>query len=634
MASPFKIVRAAAKQVVSSIATLFVDAQVKRPPSPFEEWDYEEATEALADAFDAQTIDTSRNTDDSGVGGSVGSVTFLPRQDMVNPILTNRAFYQGDHWQNGAGWIGPHPEMGNPSFNESMLEIAKIFTSKNAVKEVVSRHMLGVLGKNIQWGFAPTRDLANDEKPTDEEQRLIDEATALIRDWLKKRKVVALLRDAVTTLLLSERAALRLGVPAGLSEERGGQRVVVATSVAQGLQYIFPEHPLPEDAAVITDNDTKLDVGVWAYTAERETGATVEGDTPTSTVGTEEEDYAAVCFVTQDGLTVTRIFKEKADTPDSEQALNLGGRLQLYEMRRNALITLQVQQQQRALNLAESMIPRAGVTSGFLERLLIDAQLPGKREVVDGKETGRWIEEPFYTGAGTVNFLQSSEFMDEEGKIKRANAQAIFRDPIPPEGPIAASTKHYHAILDETGQLHAIMSGNATPSGVSRLNARIEYLTTLQMTQEEAEGAFRFLVDTALAMAEALAQKPGQYTKTIRCQASCRLDTGTLAPDERTAIEASIGKTLSRETAMALVGVEDIDAEMARIAADPLSRAALATAVGTALLALTTPGASLEGAATFMGIEPEDMKKLLTAPDPPPPPVTVPPVPPPPKAAP
>jgi hypothetical protein len=141
-------------------------------------------------------------------------------------------------------------------------------------------------------------------------------------------------------------------------------------------------------------------------------------------------------------------------------------------------------------------------------------------------------------------------------------------------------------------------------------------------------------VDTALAMAEALAQKPGQYTKTIRCQASCRLDTGTLAPDERTAIEASIGKTLSRETAMALVGVEDIDAEMARIAADPLSRAALATAVGTALLALTTPGASLEGAATFMGIEPEDMKKLLTAPDPPPPPVTVPPVPPPPKAAP
>lgn len=622
MASPLRLL----KKAISSLATLMADAQIQRPVSPFEDWGYDTSAEALAEAFDAQTIDTSRKNV-PGVGGSVGSVTFLSRQDNINPIDINRAFYDGDHWQNGAGWIGPHPEVSNPAFTESMLEIAKIFTSKNVVKEVVSRHMLGVLGKSIQWGFVPMRDLADDEEPTEQEAKLISEATTLIRDWLKRRKVVALLRDAVTTLLLSERAALRLGVPAGLSQELAGKRVVIAKSVAQGLQYVFPEHPVPEDAAVITDEDTRLEAGLWQYTAERG-GTTVEGDrTSANVTSDDEEQYAAICFVDQNGMTVTRIFKEKSTTPESESELNLGGRLQLHEMRRSTLITLQVQQQQRALNLAWSMVPRAGVTYGFLERLMIDAQLPGRKEIdaETGQPTGRWIEEPFYTGAGTTNFVQSSEYMDEEGKVKRANAQAVFRPPIDPTGPLMASDKHYHAILDETGQLHVTMSGSATPSGVSRLNSRIEYLSTLQMTQEETEAAFLFLVDTALAMAEALAQQPGTYTKLIRCQASCRLDTGTLAPDERTAIESSIGKTISRETAMSLVGVEDTDAEMARINADPLSKATLGKAVGDALLSLTTPGASLEGAATFMQLPKDDINNLLTAPDPTPVPIIVPP---------
>lgn len=594
------------------------------PPSPFERWDYDRTADAIAEAFDDQTIDVSMK-EDSQFSPSPGQVSFLARRSYANPVQVNRAFFQGDHWQNGDGWIGPHPAATDIAFSDSMQEIANIFTSKNVVREITIRHMLGCLGKAMQFGFVPQRELDKDEKPTPQEEKLATEAMALLRPWLKNRKVITTLRDAVCTLLLSERAALRLMVPVGMARRNDrGELIVSARSVEEALRFIFVEHPLPDNSAVITDPDTKTEAGLWQYTAADDANDDLDDDASLAEGGETtlddpdgDEDYAAITFIDENGITVTKIFAEGTTVPDSESSLDLGGRLTMFEMRRAALITVQVQQQQRSLNLAESMIPRTSVTAGFLERLMIDAQLPGKPELdAAGNKTGRWIEEPFYVGAGTTNFIQSAEYMDEEGKIKRASAKMQYRDPITAEGPIAASEKHYRSMLDETGQLHVVMAGDSNPSGTSRINARLEYLSTLQLTSGEVEAAFMFILNTALAMAEALSQQVGYYTNTIRAQASCRLDTGSLTPEERTAIEASIGKTISRETAMALCNVEDIDAEKARMAADPLARAELGLAVGGALTALTTPGASLEGAAKFLGMEPDLLKDLLTSPPP------------------
>lgn len=589
----------------------------KRPASPFESWNFERATQAIDAAFDNQSIDITEHETAVVIPASGGTPMFLPRRTRTNPIVVNRLFYQGDHWQNGDGWIGPHPELENPKFGVAMQEIANIFTSKNVVREVTIRHALGVVGRNIQWGFTPvvTPDTA-DGKPSEEIQKKIKEATNIITPWLERRKVATLLRDAVCTLILSERAGIQLVVPPGLADEDGeGNLVIHAASVEEALKFIFPEHPLPDNACVVTDQDTKLEAGLWRYMSGRsEEGDELAGsETPSTTTPDEEEkEYAALCFVDQDGDTVIRVFEEGDDTPVSS-FLNMGERIPMFEMRRAALVTLQVQQAQRALNLAETMIPRTAITAGFMERTLIDAQLPGEPEVdKEGNETGRWIEKPFYTGAGTTNFIESSEFEDEEGKIRAKRADIRYREPISAEGPIKASDKHYRSILDEVCQLHVVMAGDSNPSGSSRLTARIEYLATLQLTQGEVEAAFRFIVDTALAMAEALAEKPGEYTSVIRAQCACRLDGGPLLPVERQAIEASIGKTISQETAMMLVGIENVDAEKVRMASDPQARAVYGKTVGEAIGMLTTPGATFEGAAKFIGV-PEELIGILLA---------------------
>jgi hypothetical protein len=588
----------------------------KRPPSPFDKWDFEKGDKAIDDAFDAQTIDVTISGEQEVVPAAGGTPMFFARRSSVNPIQMNRLFFQGDHWQNGDGWIGPHPERENQAFNEAMQEIANIFTSKNVVRETVIRHSLGVVGRNIQWGFTPVAPITSEDgKPPEEIQAKIKEAENLIRPWLQNRKVATLLRDAVCTLLLSERAGIQLVIPPGLADKDGeGSLVIRAATIADALNFIYPEHPIPDNACVILDQMTKQEAGLWRYTAgeDDQGNELVAGETRTTTPD-EEVDYVAICFVDQDGDTVIRVFREGGDSPEAESFLEMGQRIPMFEMRRAALITTQVQQAQRALNLAETMIPRTAITSGFMERVMIDAQLPGEPEVdAEGNETGRWIEKPFYTGAGTTNFLESSEFEDEEGKLRSKRADVKWREPISADGPIKASDKHYRSILDEVSQLHVVMAGDSNPSGTSRLTARIEYLATLQLTQGEVESAFRFIVDTALAMAEALAQKPGEYTNVLRTQCACRLDAGPLLPAERAAIEASIGKTISQETAMMLVGVEDVDAEKARMAMDPMSRASFGSTVGDALNKLTAPGAPVDGAARFIGLSETMIKILLT----------------------
>jgi hypothetical protein len=221
-------------------------------------------------------------------------------------------------------------------------------------------------------------------------------------------------------------------------------------------------------------------------------------------------------------------------------------------------------------------------------------------------KTGRFVPDPLKLGFGTSNFMVGVVGgKDAMGKEVLTSPDVKWRDPVPVDAPIDAAQRHYLDILDETSQLHVVLSGDAVVSGKSREQARKEFLNSLLDTAPEAEAAHTFLLETPLAMAEALAGTPGALTSLVRAEVKCLLDTGPLDPTEIAANEASIGKTVSQETAMARNGVDDVDAEKARMAADPLSRATLAKAQGDALTSLTTAGMSIETAAEVIGIDPK-----------------------------
>lgn len=460
-------------------------------------------------------------------------------------FTANKAFFAGDHWQGGAGWTGPMVEAGHNLYNQMLAEIQKGFVSKNTVSEVIERHKNGVIGREPAWSLTVRRPLAEGEQPTTEEQALIDEAEALLTEWWDARQAHSILQEAVAAMLWSRRGPLRLFVPP--VEINDGR--IARTDLKTSLFRIHLHQPDPDQATVYTDRSTMKPLGIYTYQ-----------------VG--EQNFAELVFE-QGGQTVIRLVGQQTegeeDTPPL-YPLPLSGRLLVYETVRRRLISDQVAQNQKLLNLALTMMQRNVVQAGFLERTFFNTQLPGQ-EIDDASAPGgkRFVPGPLHIGAGATNFFSGVLVEDDEGRQTLANPSVQYRDPVPVTTFTETKEAAYKTILEECDQLHVAISGDATASGESRKQARTEFEQSLADTKTEVEMAIRWLLETVLAMGAVFSGQPGRFDS-LRATASCRIDTGPIsADDQRVARELVEAEIISRETAMGRVGIDDPGAESARI---------------------------------------------------------------------
>lgn len=528
-----------------------------------------------------------------------------------------RSMLDGDHWLGGVGWIGPRPGPSEDGYNETMALIHQGFISQNTLLEVVDRHVAGVLGREPHWSFAPRRALKPDEEANAEEAALIAEAEAVATEWWDVRKIQKVLQEVTRTLLYARRATLRLFVPRGklrstnIVDETGRAKtvkVVDAADVPEGLRKIYTDTPLPEKAAVVEDPDSRELVGVVLYTQ----GQNVTGSGSPAEVA--ELTYLAEERASGQPLTIIRQASKGAGGPAVR--LDFGGRLTMYEVSRVPFITSQMVQLQRALNLALSALPRNVITGGWLERVIANAQMPGAFVTDPTKPTGkRWVPSRHVTGAGSTAYLKGLKNVDAStGGESYATPSIQWRPPTPVDPTVEAQEALYRSMLREAKQEHVLMTQSVNASGKSREQARADFEMTLQPTAAELNTLGRWILETVLAMAEAFAGTPGKYTTTLRGVFDCVIDTGPITAEERTSIDASVtAGTLSRETGMALEGVQDTAAEMARIQRDPTAQLAATTQRAAAFSSLVGQGADIEGAALAVGF-PDDIAAEL-APD-------------------
>jgi hypothetical protein len=471
----------------------------------------------------------------------------------------NRLMYDGDHWgPAGCFWIGPRPAQNDAGASDTMTQIARALISKNVIAEVVRRHVGGCLGRPMAWSLSLARPLADGEQPTADEQVLIQDATALIRSTWDARGLGAMLQDAAATLLLAGRAPLRLYVPSGLLDD--GQ--IPAGDLVESMALIYADPaPDPTAATVANDESTRQDVGIYAFTEGKATAI--------------ELSYL------DNDLT----FLRRLDQAEPAYALDFGGRLPLYEMRRPQLITPQVRQQQQLLNLSLTMLGRNVVLGGFLERILLNAQLPGT--MIKGADgITRFVAAPFQVGAGTTNVLAGIPIRNDLGEITGyTTPSVIYRDPVRTDTFVETKDAAYRGILEEVQQLHAIISGDAAASGESREQARADFITSLSDTETQIEQAGRWLIETLLAMASAFAGQPGHFAA-LRATVACRIDAGPISALDQGATRDNVAAgLLSVETGMERIGVEDTAAELARIASEREAAATLQTNTTGSILA-------------------------------------------------
>jgi hypothetical protein len=534
--------------------------------------------------FDALTLDESKK---------------LVEDSIPAEAHTSAKFIAGDHWQNGDGWVGPVPDLDDPDYGITLSLIKQAFTSRNVIKEIVNRHMRGVIGEEPTIGVAPRVPLKAGEKMEDAQVERKRELEAAITEWWDSRGAHLTIQKAVARSCWAGRSSLRLYVPRG--KVLTGV-IPTQPDITSALSLVYLDAPDPLLSTVHVDEDTKDQIGVLLTEVGGDLRVELTYLGPsTSTIENDPKNPRP---------TIIRTIDKDADT---QFLVAIGGRITMYVIERELIITEQQHQMQKALNLCQSMIPRTVVTGGFLERIILNALPPG-HWLTDAKgKKIQFVRTTWQTGPGTTQWVRGIELPQKDGSVQLTTPSVTLREPSDTKPADDGKRALYQDMLEEADQAHILMNGDANASGKSRQEGRSDYEVSLTQTEAPTNGAGRWVIETILAMAEQFMMKPGTILNDWRGQFECRVNSGRVTFEERQQIlrERDAG-LISNETAMSQIGVLDVQGEMDRMSAEQGGfDLALLKRQAEILALLGTAGATIDGAAELVGIAAADAAKLF-----------------------
>lgn len=524
------------------------------------------------------------------------------RTGGLDDYAINRKLFDGDHWLDGKGWVGPMPgDNDDDDFRtEARERIRLAFCSQNVVREVVERHAGGVAGHPPQVGLVADETDDEDKPETESEEDEQDDAskmmTASLMEWWATRKGHSLLHHVVETVLLGETASARIWIPEGLLssgvDEDGDEEGETVRTIPEGLTYLDALNLIhlstedPTDGFLHRDPLTQRAYAVFMFEVDKKVRAEVSY--------VDDEGMTAQVVVTEDGAT-------------EYDPVDLGGRLFLDTITRALFVTPQIRQQQMLLNKALTMMSVNLDWSGFLERIFLNAQEPTE-QVPDPDRPGetKLVPAPYRGGANRATFAVGVTTEDADGNETVARPEVVFRQPT--EATVFTSTKReaYESALHEARQLHALISGDARASGESRIQALADFIVSLLYTKVVLDGLGNNILSAVHAYALAIS---GESDRGLRVTFSSRIDAGPVPAEMmRAVIERVKARLLSPESAMSMLGTPDVVAELDRIGGR-MSLDDRKTIAETVRLYLDA-GASLLEAATLAGATSADIKSL------------------------
>jgi hypothetical protein len=515
-----------------------------------------------------------------------------------------------NNWQEGEGYSGP-PFGGGDAQTSTVLKggIGRVFTPKGTIPSVVRRHRRGVVGREPGWIVSlrrkPEKVLnretgeLEDAKPNPQEQARIEEANELLLDWWNGQRGLRAFRQAVTHYCAVGRGPLRLYWPPALRQEvSDGTRTTLGMprmSFQEAARKIFLLAPKPDEATVVTDTFSMGKAGV--YTFEDEQGRPCLG----------------LCYVREDGKTAIRTLRQSGasqseqaraqagrgllerardyitggETGEPEYAYNLNGNLLLFELDGEALITDAVKRQQKLEDKAGTMLSHNMDEAGFREEIFFNTQPPGKMvEVEDPDNPGQMVrafvkgDPSFYErGPGKRAYMQGTDISEQDPKTLQwrpqlANPDVKVIEPVNVDTYIKTAETAKQNILEECDQLHVLIAGDATSSGVSRQQAREDHKKALDETKSEVDYVGSSVMETFLSLVAIFAGKEG-YFDGLRVSFKATVDAGPISADERRVnIEEMKEGVKSEEDARIAAGDTDPESTAKKILAEKRAKIA------------------------------------------------------------
>lgn len=495
----------------------------------------------------------------------------------------NRRYFNGDHWLDGLGYIGPSVAKGNSGTQEVMLRIQNLFCSKNVVKEIILRQVSANLGrapdiainsrqprkKIPKPDFTPPADRPDAEPPlvdepfTTEQQQAIADAVSALKVFLKDAGAAAAMKRAAKARLWGGRSYLRVFIPqAKLKREYG--------SLAEAIQAVVVDYPDAKDARVHRDWLTAEELSLVKFVIDEQ----------------KNQSAIEISFVDDSGTTFVGVLATPTESLPASQAeavaqpqpaasgvspaiqqlsspLRLNGWLTTFEMCGEPLISDQVIQNNASLNLALTMGNHVMVETGFSEMALTNVEL----ETEEATEGTRKVQKPkpILRGAGIVNNFVGVANQDAQGAETFTTPGVHWKESSPITTHRDGKELAYRNILEEVSQLHALISGDAATSGESRKQALTDFISRCLDFKEEIDAAGAWLCEVALLLAAGLIGQADKYLP-MKVVFDSKIFVGDLTVEEQTAVLSQVEKKVrSRKSARAILGIPDNDAEEEQI---------------------------------------------------------------------
>ncbi|HEX8177866.1 MAG TPA: hypothetical protein VF543_22445 [Pyrinomonadaceae bacterium] len=499
----------------------------------------------------------------------------------------NFKFFRGDHLQDFDTWTGP--QITDDEIGAVVKKgIARDFTSKNPTRSGVKRHIRGVLGREPGWIITTRRTLGKtkndkgeevDAEPNADEQKRIKEANEHILQWWNHCRALLAFREAATNFRVGGRGPLRLYTPPGrLKKTTDGRTVLPVLKPEEAIKHIFLIAPKFEAATVVTDPETMKKASIFLYT-------TTDGKQRIEVSFIDDEGFTVFRVLEQGGATFTaRVIDAAAKVAnrfflgtgkkENEWRYEMDGKLFVFEMNGEPLITEQVRQNQSLVAKGLTMLSHNMDMSGFRERVYLNAQPPGRKIVIDDPENPSKKVEAFIggilpRGAGSEKWVRGVSYTDTDKDGKKATK--VLTPDIFESEPLETKSFEDTArigtvnIYEEMDQLHVTINGDATATGESRKQARDDYQKSLNETAPEVDYVGSEVLEGFLALFSILIGKPGRYAD-LRVAFKCVIDPGPLsAEDRRLLLEERKAKVRSREDHMEQIGINDPDAMKRKI---------------------------------------------------------------------
>jgi hypothetical protein len=507
-------------------------------------------------------------------------------------MVVSRRFGEGDHWQGGTQWGGPAIPTDMEGYGPTLVSLEKDQVPIPLIEEITDRHVTGVIGREMAFEVELNRELKEGQKLSAEEESdlaILNEALGAFYDNNDGQSVMY---DYVTNYC-SGRGVLRFLIPPDTIPDTG---ILTASDVRKAVDYFYFEAPSWEAAGVYVDKGSMKPYGIYLYAED---------------TGTKTVSKADVTFVDTDGQTVFRTFVDDVIEEDSERRDDCNGRIWIYQATTNKPLIGKPQiALQRKLNFLNFILPKNAAYAGFRARHTVNI------ERATDPDTGAPTDPT--VGPSSIMQWQSTSYVDKDGNRRPGAGQLVIEEPVD-SSPIRADIMHMKfQLLESCNQLHVLISGDATVSAVSRVQARGEFADSLLKTKPKVEKVMRDLLTTVICMACKTANDTGlleRFKKNYRVRVDVKPDAGPLTPEERRAlIELAAAGQVSKETAMVLQGIEDVSGELNKLEREAENNLAVlmerATLAGQFILNGTEPQTAYEVA----GFDKKTAKQLAKLP--------------------